>query len=185
MARPQQLRQIDPGLIEYLGKDFVDVLDFYIIVEKEILPLLTEATSSITGIDLAPIYEDQNSNLRLIDYFPSSNSTRPRCGEHRDYEAYTITFQDGSVSGLEYEIDGQWAPVPTDVDAVVSLGWCSAILSNDRVKATKHRVLKMNWVQKRQTTVNIFVAPDLDVVLKPIEEGSGKRSGLGGFWKES
>jgi hypothetical protein len=29
-------------------------------------------------------------------------------------------------------------------------------------------------VQKRRTTANVFVAPDLDAVLKPVGEGSGE-----------
>jgi hypothetical protein len=35
------------------------------------------------------------------------------------------------------------------------------------VKAAKHRVLRTQPVQKRRTTAVVFVAPDLDAVLKP------------------
>jgi isopenicillin N synthase-like dioxygenase len=40
------------------------------------------------------------------------------------------------------------------------------ILSDDKVKAAKHRVLQTNPVQKRRTTAVVFVAPDLDATLK-------------------
>ncbi|KAE8450665.1 hypothetical protein EG329_006010 [Mollisiaceae sp. DMI_Dod_QoI] len=174
VARLQKLREIDPALVADLGQDFTDVLDFYQVVEKDILPLLLAATSRITRQDLSVLHSQQNNNLRLIDYFPASNPTGPRCGEHRDYGTYTVTFQDGSVGGLEFEIDGHWVPVPINVDAVVSWGWCGAILSDDKAKAAKHRVLRTNPVQKRRTTANVFVAPDLDAVLKPVGEGSAE-----------
>jgi hypothetical protein len=76
---------------------------------------------------------------------------------------------------LEFEVDGKWAPVPANVDAVVSWGWCGAILSDDGVKAAKHRVLRTNPVQKIWATAVVFVAPDLDATLKQVveKEGSG------------
>jgi isopenicillin N synthase-like dioxygenase len=112
----------------------------------------------------------------LIDYFPSAAPKGPRCGEHIDYGTYTIVFQDRAVGGLEFDIDGKWVPVPVDVDAVVSWGWCRAILSNDRVKAAKHRVLRTQPLQKRRTTAVVFVAPNLDAVLKPVEGSMGENS---------
>ncbi|KAH6667456.1 hypothetical protein B0J14DRAFT_602315 [Halenospora varia] len=169
IARLQKLRELDPALVDDLGQDFDDVLRFYTVVETGIMPLLMQATSRIAGSDLAPIHENRNNNLRLIDYFPSAEPTGPRCGEHRDYGTYTVVFQDGSVGGLEFDVNGKWIQVPANVDAVVSWGWCGAILSNDRVKAAKHRVLRTQPVQKRRTTAVVFVAPDLDATLKPVE----------------
>lgn len=169
VARLQKLRELDPALVDDLGQDFDDVLRFYTVVETDIMPLLMQATSRIAASDLAPMHENGNNNLRLIDYFPSAEPTGPRCGEHRDYGTYTVMFQDGSVGGLEFDVDGKWIQVPANVDAVVSWGWCGAILSNDRVKAAKHRVLRTQPVQKRRTTAVVFVAPDLDATLKPVE----------------
>jgi hypothetical protein len=77
VARLQQLREIDPALVKDLGKDFTDVMDFYFVVEKDILPLLNQATSRIASADLAPLHASQNNNLRLIDYFSISNPTGP------------------------------------------------------------------------------------------------------------
>ncbi|KAH8595480.1 hypothetical protein B0O99DRAFT_623010 [Bisporella sp. PMI_857] len=168
-ARLQKLRELDPALVDDLGQDFDQVLRFYTVVETDILPLLMQATSRIAGSDLAPMHANWNNNLRLIDYFPSPEPTGPRCGEHRDYGTYTVVFQDGLVGGLEFDVDGKWIQVPANVDAVVSWGWCGAILSNDRVKAAKHRVLRTQPVQKRRTTAVVFVAPDLDATLKPVE----------------
>jgi hypothetical protein len=178
ITRLEKLRELDPTLVSDLGDDFDNVLKFYEIIEKEILPLLMQATSQITGSDLVPFHKNRNNNLRLIDYFQTEDVTGPRCGEHRDYGTFTVVFQDGAVGGLEFGIDGKWIPVPANVDAVVSWGWCGAILSDDTVKAAKHRVLRTNPVQKRRTTAVVFVAPDLDATLKPVieQEGSGKWS---------
>jgi isopenicillin N synthase-like dioxygenase len=144
---------------------------FYEVVEKVVLPLLLSATSKIAGSDLALMHAKGNNNLRLVDYFPASSPSGPRCGEHRDNGTFTIVFQDGAVGGLEFEVDGRWVQLPANVDAVVSWGWCGAILSDDGVKAAKHRVLRTKPVQKRRTTAVVFVAPDLDAVLKPVSGG--------------
>jgi len=172
VARLQKLREADPALVKDLGQDFEDVLRFYEVVEKDILPLLMSATSRIAGADLAPMHAKSNNNLRLIDYFPAAQTSGPRCGEHRDYGTFTIVFQDGVVGGLEFDVDGKWIQVPANVDAVVSWGWCGAILSDDGVKAAKHRVLRTLPLQKRRTTAVVFVAPDLDAVLKPVSGGN-------------
>lgn len=169
LARLQNLRELDPTLVDDLGQSFHDVLKFYTIVEADVMPLLLQATSHITGSDLQPKHKHGNNNLRLIDYFSRPDHKGPRCGEHTDYGTYTVVFQDGSVGGLEFDIDGKWIQVPANVDAVVSWGWCGAILGNNRVKAAKHRVLRTQPMQKRRTTAVAFVAPDLDAVLKPVE----------------
>lgn len=53
------------------------------------------------------------------------------------------------------------------------------------MKTAKHRVLRTNPVQKRHTTANVFVAPDLKAILKSVGEGSGRKSRASGFWTES
>lgn len=172
VARLQKIREADPVLVADLGQDFEDVLRFYEMVEKSILPLLMSATSRVAGADLAPMHAKRNNNLRLIDYFPAAQTSGPRCGEHRDYGTFTIVFQDGAVGGLEFDVNRKWIQVPPNVDAVVSWGWCGAILSDDSVKAAKHRVLRTQPLQKRRTAAVLFVAPDLDSVLKPVVGGN-------------
>ena len=178
--RLQELRKLDPSLVEELGQDFSDVVDFYTVIETNILPILTQATSRIGGANLEPLHDNTNNNLRLIDYFPCMNPSGPRCGEHRDYGTYTIVFQDGSVGGLEFEMKGKWVKIPANVEAVVLWGWCGAILSNDSVKAAKHRVVETWPLMQRRTTAVVFVAPALDQPLKPM--GSLEKGCLG--WRQ-
>lgn len=87
-------QEINPELVKNLGRDFPDVYDFYSLVEKNIVPVLNQGMSRMTGADLTPMHASQNNNLRLIDYFSASNPTAAglRCGEHRDYGTHTITF---------------------------------------------------------------------------------------------
>ncbi|KAH7093274.1 hypothetical protein FB567DRAFT_557260 [Paraphoma chrysanthemicola] len=166
--RLKSIRTLDPTLDQELGKDFQDILNFYTYVENYLLPIVTHATASISGADLKPIHTGTNNHLRLIDYFPSPDPPAPRCGEHRDYNTYMIVFQDGAVGGLELEVDGTWTSIPKNVDAVVTWGWCGAILTNNVVKAAKHRVLKTWPSTERRTTAVVFVAPELNTPLKPM-----------------
>lgn len=183
VRRLQKLAELDPALVADLGQDFVDVLDFYAVVERDVLPLLMTATSRIAGLDLAPMHAEANNNLRLIDYFQQEQDADedkgPRCGSHRDYGTFTVVFQDRAVGGLEFDPDdnGSWIQVPAAVDAVVSWGWCGAILSDNRARAAKHRVLKTRPAGSRRTTAVVFVAPDMDVVLKPMVPNIGGGSG--------
>ena len=175
--RLQELRKLDPDLVEALGQDFTNVLEFYTAIETDVLPILTQATSRISGANLEPLHNEMNNNLRLIDYFPCADASGPRCGEHRDYGTYTIVFQDGAVGGLEFEIGGKWIKVPASAEAVVSWGWCGAILSNDTIKAAKHRVMKTLPLLQRRTTAVVFVAPNMDVPLMPVGDLERKHAG--------
>lgn len=168
IGRLQSIRETDPDLVEALGNEFEDIVSFYTYIETDVLPIITRATSTIVGSNLEDMHHGTNNNLRLIDYFPCPEPSGPRCGEHRDYNTYTVVFQDGDVGGLEFEHEGAWNPVPANADAVISWGWCAAVLSNNVVKAAKHRVLKTWPRADRRTTAVIFVAPDLDTVLRPV-----------------
>lgn len=176
ISRLQSIREMDPTLVEALGDEFEEIVRFYTYIETDVLPIITRATSNISGANMEVIHNGTNNHLRLIDYFPCPEPSGPRCGEHRDYNTYTIVFQDGDVGGLEFEVEGDWKSVPASVDAVISWGWCAAILTNDAVKAAKHRVLRTHPMADRRTTAVVFVAPDLDTVLKPTS-ASGTKDG--------
>jgi isopenicillin N synthase-like dioxygenase len=97
-------------------------------------------------------------NFRLCDYNPA----------HTDYGTFTIIFQDGTA-GLELEdpaAPGGWRPVPGDATVILT-GWCAVILSGGKISAARHRVRRVPGV--RRLSAALFLAPDLDVQLKPLK----------------
>lgn len=53
-------------------------------------------------------------------------------------------------------------------------GWCTLILSGGRVRAVRHRVRRVPGVRRLSTV--LFVAPDMEVDLKPLEVDKGLRA---------
>ncbi|KAI5857447.1 hypothetical protein GGS23DRAFT_587470 [Durotheca rogersii] len=134
------------------------------------------------GADLFPLHTSRNVNFRLCDYTPDTAAPKSEngCGAHRDYGTFSIIFQDGT-SGLEIESayePGEWLPVPAD-KVVVLCGWCAYIVSDGELRAVRNRVRRQPGV--RRLSAVLFVAPDLDVTLKPIvsvERALGKPAAL-------
>lgn len=158
---PEALRQsLNPhGLAE--------VLDFFNAISAQYVPDILSSLSILAGTDLSAAHTSYNMNYRLCDYNP--NTAAPEslngCGAHTDYGTFSIIFQDGT-SGLELEeTPGCWVPVPGDATVVLA-GWCAVILSGGRVSAARHRVRRTPGV--RRLSAVLFVAPDLDVKLKPL-----------------
>jgi hypothetical protein len=134
------------------------------------MPYVLSSLSSIVGADLTPLHASENLNFRLCDYNPvtADCSSSNGCGAHTDYGTFTIIFQDGTA-GLEiesYESPGTWIPVPGE-STVVLAGWCAVILSGGIIKAARHRVRRIPGV--RRFSAVLFVAPDVNVSLHPLE----------------
>ncbi|KAJ5139039.1 uncharacterized protein N7515_003887 [Penicillium bovifimosum] len=133
------------------------------------VPTILSSVSILAGVDLSTAHSSYNMNYRLCDYNPytAAPESSNGCGEHTDYGTFSIIFQDGT-SGLEIEeTPGVWVPVPGDA-IVVLAGWCAVILSGGRVAAARHRVRRTPGV--RRLSAVLFVAPDLEVKLKPLGE---------------
>ncbi|KAN0050777.1 hypothetical protein ACTA71_003925 [Dictyostelium dimigraforme] len=156
------------------NQEFNQVIEFFENVHSNLLPLLLSATSEIIGKNLAAIHSQQNVNYRLCDYptvnqLPSIQSNEMGCSSHSDYGTVTIIFQN-EVNGLEYfdELSKSWVLVPANT-VVVLWGQCSRILSNDKIVAVKHRVVRSNETfNKRRNTAILFIAPNLNTQLSPL-----------------
>lgn len=154
-----------------------EIISFFSNITATYMPTILSGLSTVAGADLIPLHKSRNINFRICDYTPSTadpNSTNG-CGAHTDYGTFAIIFQDGQA-GLEAEAPdapGTWVPVPGDATVVVC-GWCALLLSGGRVQAVKHRVRRTPGV--RRLSAVLFVAPDLDVVLKPANFDHGAKA---------
>ncbi|KAJ4169276.1 hypothetical protein NW754_001388 [Fusarium falciforme] len=149
---------------------FNEVLGFFDMVnDTHVTPILS-TLSRLSGVDLHRAHKSGNFNYRLCDY--NTETADPEsdngCGAHTDYGTFTIIFQDGTP-GLEMEDaekPGAWIPVPGDATVVLA-GWCAVILSGGCIQAARHRVRRTPGV--RRLSAVLFVAPDLDANLQPLE----------------
>lgn len=146
-----------------------EVLDFFNTVTGTYLDSILGALSATINVDLGAIHKSHNVNFRLCDYTPdtASASSENGCGAHRDYGTFSIIFQDG-IQGLEIEDPanpGVWQPIPADA-TVVLCGWCAHIISGGELNAVRHRVRRKPGT--RRLSAVLFVAPDLNVALKPM-----------------
>ncbi|KAG7365049.1 2-oxyglutarate/Fe(II) oxygenase [Nitzschia inconspicua] len=97
------------------------------------------------GLGLAPDYLVQrcnghHENLRLLHY-PSTNASGVRGNAHTDFGTLTLLVQD-QVGGLKVQrTDGTWINVePTENSIIVNVGDMLMRWSNDKLKATLHKV---------------------------------------------
>ncbi|KAK7427738.1 hypothetical protein QQZ08_005676 [Neonectria magnoliae] len=152
------------------GAGFNEILDFFDNVNDTYVAPILSTLSTLAGADLHQAHKSGNINYRLCDY--STDTADPEsdngCGAHTDYGTFSIIFQDGTP-GLEMEEaehPGLWVPVPGDATVVLA-GWCAVILSGGCIQATRHRVRRTPGV--RRLSAVLFVAPDLDIKLKPLD----------------
>ena len=146
-----------------------EVLEFFSTASNDV-PHVLDSLCVLADVDLAKAHQGWTMNFRLCDYHPDTAAPQSDngCGSHTDYGTFTIIFQDGT-SGLELEdanAPGTWVPVPGDATVILT-GWCAVILSGGRISAARHRVRRVPGV--RRLSAVLFVAPDLEVPLKPLE----------------
>ncbi|KAB8278267.1 hypothetical protein BDV30DRAFT_233739 [Aspergillus minisclerotigenes] len=167
---PKRVALIPVSLQQSLaGHGLKDVLDFFNTLTTEYVPSILSTLSIIAGADFTPAHSTYNMNFRLCDYNPvtAASGSLNGCGAHTDYGTFTIIFQDGTP-GLELEdanAPGSWVPVLGDATVVLT-GWCAVILSGGRITAARHRVRGTPGV--RRLSAVLFIAPDLDVTLRPL-----------------
>lgn len=113
--------------------------------------------------------------LRLLHYPPLPDEIEHgqiRAGEHTDYGALTLLFQD-EVGGLEVKtLDNKWIPAPYIPNTIlINVGDVMQMWTNGFLNSTPHRVV--NPVNERKSTsrysIAFFTDPDLDCLIKPID----------------
>lgn len=134
------------------------------------------------GLDLDQNLFDTKFNngdcalLRILHYPPLPQHIEHkqiRAGEHTDYGALTILFQD-NIGGLEVQtLDNKWISAPYYEDTVlINVGDVMEMWTNGLLKSTLHRVVnptdEMKKSKPRYSTA-FFCDPDLDAEINCIE----------------
>ncbi|PIK62578.1 hypothetical protein BSL78_00474 [Apostichopus japonicus] len=120
------------------------------------------------------------TTLRTLYYPPFQSDAETedmpmRCGEHSDYGAITLLFQD-TTGGLEVRsVDGRWIPVQHIPDTVlVNLGDLMQRWTSDVYRAAKHRVVfSPKTVNLSRQSIAFFGNPDDEAVIECLD-GSNK-----------
>ncbi|KAG8416316.1 hypothetical protein J3458_006909 [Metarhizium acridum] len=126
---------------------------------------------------------DQNTSEVRLNHYPGCEAAILRKGakrisEHTDFGTVTLLFQD-SVGGLEIEdqdVPGDYFPIPfvNRSEMIVNIGDCLQRWSNDKFRATSHRVVLPpgsgdGWIEDRYS-VAYFGKPNRSQVVGALPE---------------
>lgn len=115
-------------------------------------------------------FDETVSVLRFLHYPPATQRTSTEqlgAGAHSDYGCMTLLAQD-AIGGLQVlSPSGAWIDAtPVEGAFVVNIGDMMARWTNDRYRATKHRVL--NAAQTDRYSIPFFVEPNYDTPVETI-----------------
>ena len=132
------------------------------------------------GLELnADVFDEKFKNadcafLRLIHYPPLPDVVKEnqiRAGEHTDFGALTILFQD-SIGGLEVKtLTNEWIPAPhQDKCVLINVGNVMEMWTNGLLRSTPHRAVNPNDYRKKSSRYStaFFFEPDFDVKISCI-----------------
>ncbi|MEM7292885.1 MAG: 2OG-Fe(II) oxygenase family protein [Pseudomonadota bacterium] len=115
------------------------------------------------GLQLPQDYFDplieKPASVMNVNYYPATSSEEDKqtsgIGAHSDYEAFAMLWQD-DVGGLQIEsLQGEWQAVqPLPGALVINIGDLMAHWTNDRFRATRHRVI--NTSGKERVSIACF-----------------------------
>jgi isopenicillin N synthase-like dioxygenase len=163
--------------------DWNDFKEFMELFQRKCYLLALEILRSFAiGLDFDENFFDEKFKkgecalLRLIHYPPLPDvieENQIRAGEHTDFGALTILFQD-PTGGLEVKtLDNKWIPAPYHENTVlINVGDVMDIWTNGLLRSTPHRVINPldDRMLKSRYSTAFFFEPDLDVELKCIEQ---------------
>lgn len=108
-----------------------------------------------------PLDDPQRSPLEGPNQWPDL----PGCGAHSDYGCVTLLHIDGTAGLQLADIDGRWHDVIAPPGSfIVNLGDMLARWTNDRYRATVHRVQSPRIADRY--SVPTFVNPSYDTIVK-------------------
>jgi isopenicillin N synthase-like dioxygenase len=140
------------------------------------LAMVFAAALGLSDDTFLPLIDRHVSNLSANWYPPLTEAPEPdqmRSRTHVDFSFFTILYQDDAPGGLEVrDREGVWHPIPAIADSyVVNVGDVMNRLTNDRWKATFHRVALPPEESRHRGRISIpyFVTPAYDAVIGCVE----------------
>jgi len=158
-------------------------MEFYSVCEKLAERILLAIATGL-GVKMEDLFMIRQgdeyksyTNLRMLYYPPLPEDVQAgsvRLGEHTDYGAFTILFQD-DIGGLEVKTSsGDWVnatPVPGTV--LINIADMMQRWTSDKLKSTPHRVTIPREEIRRKTcrfSTAFFVHPSTDTVIKSLDD---------------
>ncbi|MFF4597923.1 isopenicillin N synthase family dioxygenase [Amycolatopsis sp. NPDC001319] len=162
-------------------------------------PVLTDMFDTMTGtaqllsqvfamaLDLEPDYFlpkiDKHTSIMRVNYYPAQEEPplagQMRVGQHTDYTAFTVLWQEAVDSGGLQVLNkaGEWVDVPVIPDSlVVNIGDSLARWTNDTWVSTMHRVVNPERTvvpTNRRISIVMFFQPNYDAVIECIPTCQG------------
>lgn len=138
---------------------------------------MLEALSVYLGIEgdtLPKMARDGNSVLRVIHYPVCDGFDEPgkmRAAAHEDINLITL-LPEATQSGLEIKTrEGEWMEVPSlPGQLIVDSGDMMKRITNDKIRATRHRVVNPKGDPSDRYSMPFFVHPHPDAVLAVFDE---------------
>lgn len=156
-----ELKRTALGLYEAMdvaAQRMLEALAIYLGIERETLPKMAQ---------------DGNSVLRVIHYPVCEGFDEPgkmRAAAHEDINLITL-LPEATQSGLEIMTrDGEWMPVPSlPGQLIVDSGDMMKRITNDKIRATRHRVVNPQGDPTDRYSMPFFVHPHPDAELAVFE----------------
>ncbi|KAE8685361.1 putative ring finger protein [Hibiscus syriacus] len=144
--------------------------------------MILEFVAEGLGIQLG-YFGDKLSEYTVlaINHYPPCPDPSLTLGisKHCDPKLLTILHQ-GDVNGLQVFNNGEWIGVePLHNAIVVNIGNQLQIISNNKLKSAKHRVVTNSNVAR--TTPAFFMAPSLDSIIEPAKSLTSDETRPGNF----
>ena len=144
--------------------------EFYLSVVQLGLKLL-EAFALALGLERdhfrGMFAEKPMVTMRIIHYPSSNEPNQIGCGEHTDYECFTLLSQTNQSALQILRADGRWIdapPIPKTF--VVNIGDLMQRWTNDRFRSTVHRVI--NLTGEDRFSIPIFFGPNYFTLISPL-----------------
>ncbi len=163
--------------------DWPQFKDFILSFHRQVYELGLEVLRSFSiGLDLKENLFDNKFNngevtlLRLLHYPPLLDLIKEkqiRCGEHTDYGALTLLFQDNKRGLQVKHRNGEWIQAPYIPDTIlINVGDVMEMWTNGTLISTEHRVVNPedNHKEVSRYSIAFFFDPDLQTEIKALDK---------------